>query len=523
MPNSTVNLVSTSPGPQNTQRHWHGLFHLLRRLSARKISQLRVSGPLFAACARLIITSPANLNAQTIQARIAITSLTPARLTITAEVPSAIKVLSFRNAYGGVLGWGERIEKLEAIKSSGERVQVRKLAPGEFQTAESVTQFSYDVNVTQPPRPAQMSHVSWLNRDHGLLMLADLLPQLTKESANFSTTMIQLDVPAGWTITANAKNEGVQYSTDDPEKTVFLIGPSLHEKSRRIGSTNFSIIASGEWPFSDDEAIRVVSRIMEKYLKVTGYGIKRRAVLMLIPYPGDVGPDRWSAETRDHDVVLLLGRRASREYALLKLGIALSHELFHLWVPESLKLKGDYDWFFEGFTLYQALRMDLRLGLISFDDYLATLARVYDSYLASAERDRLSLVGASERRWTTPSSLVYDQGMLVAFIYDLLLRSRSDCKASLDDVYRQLFRLQSTGHESANETIIKLLSEQRGMESFAEVYVEGADRINLESLLAPYGFQVQRAAPGSKATKLAVNHDLSKLQLKLLGGLGYRR
>ncbi|MDQ6651231.1 MAG: hypothetical protein M3Y84_00630 [Acidobacteriota bacterium] len=521
MPNSTVNLVSTSSGPQNTQRHLHDLFHLLRSISARKFAYQGGFRTLFAACVLLIVTSPADLIAQTMRVRIAITSLGPARITITAEVPSAIKVLSFRNAYGGVLGLGERIEKFEASKTTGESVPVQKLAPGEFQTAESFTRFSYVVNVTEPAQPAQMSHVSWLNRNHGLLMLADLLPQLAKESVNFPATVIQLDVPPGWTSAANVKNEGAQYSTEDPEKTVFLIGSSLHEKSRHIGSTNFSIIASGKWPFSDDDAIRIVSKIMEKYSKATGFAMKRRIVLMLIPYPGEAGPERWTAETRDHDVVLLLGRRASRENALSKLGIVLSHELFHLWVPESLTLKGDYDWFFEGFTLYEALRMDLRLGLISFDDYLATLARVYDSYLASAERDRLSLLEASERRWTTSSSLVYDQGMLVAFIYDLLLRSRSDCKASLDDVYRQLFRRQSTGHGSANDTIIELLSEQKGMESFPEIHVEGADRINLESLLPPYGFQVQRAASGGKATRLAVEHDLSKPQLKLLGCLGY--
>ena len=106
---------------------------------------------------------------------------------------------------------------------------------------------------------------------------------------------------------------------------------------------------------------------------------------------------------------------------MAKLGIVLSHELFHLWVPNSLSLKGDYDWFFEGFTLYQALRTDLRLGLISFDDYLATIAKVYDSYRSSVDADRISLIEASERRWTTSSSLVYEKGMLVAFIYDLML------------------------------------------------------------------------------------------------------
>jgi predicted metalloprotease with PDZ domain len=113
---------------------------------------------------------------------------------------------------------------------------------------------------------------------------------------------------------------------------------------------------------------------------------------MVVPYPGEVGPENWSAETRGNVVVLLLGRKASRKRVLTQLGIVCSHELFHLWVPNGLELKGDYDWFFEGFTLYRALRTDLRLGLISFNDYLDTIARVYDSYRAAPDRDRLSLI-----------------------------------------------------------------------------------------------------------------------------------
>ena len=152
---------------------------------------------------------------------------------------------------------------------------------------------------------------------------------------------------------------------------------------------------------------------------------------MLVPYPGETGPSSWSAETRGNVVVLLLGRNAKRKSVLSRLGIVLSHELFHLWVPNSLKLEGAYDWFFEGFTLYQALRMDLRLGLISFDDYLETIASVYDSYLSSPDRDRLSLIEASERRWTVSGSLVYEKGMLVAFLFDLALNRAADCQSAV--------------------------------------------------------------------------------------------
>ncbi len=192
---------------------------------------------------------------------------------------------------------------------------------------------------------------------------------------------------------------------------------------------------------------------------------------MLLPFPGETGPESWTAETRGNDVVLLLGRKATGKRVLSRLGIVLSHELFHLWVPNSLKLTGDYDWFFEGFTLYQALRMALRLGLISFDDYLATIARVYDSYSSSVKHNRLSLI-------------------------------------------------TSTGHGNANEIIIRLLSEPAGLESFSKSYVENASKIELDSALSIYGIQVER---GSTGTRLVVSREVSKPQRKLLGCIGYRR
>ncbi|MDQ2975372.1 MAG: hypothetical protein M3R69_08175 [Acidobacteriota bacterium] len=462
------------------------------------------------------------VNAQAVSARINVISLAPALVRIDLELPTPTNVLSFPNVYAGVLGLGERIEKAEAIGASGGTVSLKKLAPGEFQSTEKFRRFSYVVNLSEPARPAQMSHVSWLNREQGLLMLADLFPQSSQGSEAFSAVSIQLDIPSGWAARSNVKEEGAQqYSTAEPAQAVFLIGPALQVKSDRMASINFSIITSGQWPFSDAAAAKLVGKILEEYSKVTGFTLKSDAVLMLIPFPAEAGPDRWSAETRGNDVVLLLGRRASGNRVLATLGIVLAHELFHLWVPNSLKLTGDYDWFFEGFTLYEALRMDLRLGFISFDDYLNTMARVYDSYLSAAERDKLSLIEASQRRWTTSSAVVYDKGMLAAFVYDLMLRNGGKCKASLDDVYRQLFRLYSTGQGSANEIIISLLGEHEGLHSFGQDYVLSAGKFNLGSVLSLYGLRIEQGAPGARATRLAVASDISKPQRELLRCLRY--
>jgi predicted metalloprotease with PDZ domain len=439
------------------------------------------------------------------------------------ELPDATSSLSFRNTYAGVLGLRERIEKLKASGANGESVQVNRLAAGEYQSAEKFARLQYEVNLAEPSRPAQMSHVSWLNREHGLLMLMDLLPATTRGSGGFSSVVVDLEMPASWRVAANAKKQGAQFSTADPENAVFLVGPGVREKTESFGAFNFSIISSGKWPISEKDALKTAREIIEDYSRVTQFALKRNAVLMLLPYPADAGPQSWSAETRGNVVVLLLGRNASGRRVLSRLGILLSHELFHLWVPNSLNLVGNYDWFFEGFTLYQALRMDLRLGLISFDDYLETIARVYDSYSSSPDRDRLSLIEASERRWTTSSSLVYDKGMLVALSIDLSLRKRSDCRESLDDVYRDLFRLSGSpaaGQASANETIIGVLNAREGSADLAKDYIENIGKLELDATLASYGIQVQQ---GSGGTRLVVARDLDPAERKLLGCLGYQK
>ena len=451
---------------------------------------------------------------QTIKTQITVANQS-STIRVEVQLPSPTDSLSFMNTYAGVIGLGERIEKLTAVNDVGETIEVRKLAPGVFQGDAKFARFSYEVNLAGPIRPAQMSHVSWLNSERGLLMLADLLPQ---RFGNISTTSasVELQLPNGWLAASNTRRDGSHFSTDDSGSAAFSIGSPVREKSRRRSANSFSIITSGKWPFSEDEAMKIAERVLEQHSRVTGSELNRNAVLMLTPYPGDVGPENWTAETRGNTVVVLMGNNASRKRVLARLGIVLSHELFHLWIPNSLKLDGDYDWFFEGFTLYHALRTDLRLGLIDFDGFLNTIAKVNASYQAKAETDRFSLIEISERRWTTASSLVYEKGMLAAFVYDLTLRSLSKCGASLDHVYADLFRLPATGHRNANETIIRVLTEREGMKTFSKDYIESAGRIRLDGALEPFGIQVQ------SPSKLVVKNDLTTSQVRLLDCLGYK-
>jgi predicted metalloprotease with PDZ domain len=201
-----------------------------------------------------------------------------------------------------------------------------------------------------------------------------------------------------------------------------------------------------------------------------------------------------------------------------QIGIILTHELFHLWMPNSLSLRGDYDWFFEGFTLYVALQTALKLKLINFQEYLDTLARVYDSYLSYS--DDQSLIEASEKRWTTTVPVVYDKGMLVAFVYDITVRSESSGATSLLDKYKLIFSGRAGDRSNANDVIIMALATSPATEIIARSYIRGRERVELEKILPAFGFQFSVDGPKSRLT---VRKDLKDPEKHLMRSLGYSK
>jgi predicted metalloprotease with PDZ domain len=237
---------------------------------------------------------------------------------------------------------------------------------------------------------------------------------------------------------------------------------------------------------------------------------------MVTPFPIDAGKSEWKAETRG-STVILLGNPKTFDRWRNRLRIVFSHELLHLWVPNSLKLEGDYDWFFEGFTLYTALRTAHELGAVGFKETLDTLGRVYDVYLSYP--DEQSLIEASETRWTNPFSNVYVKGMLVAFLYDLKIRKESGGRLMLADRYRELFSRRVAANANGNEAIIAVLDSAPAMSGFAKSYVENSTKLELEHVLPAYGLTLDSSG---KKSQLRVSRDLNDEQKQLLRSLGYR-
>ncbi|HYY58392.1 MAG TPA: hypothetical protein VE842_13745 [Pyrinomonadaceae bacterium] len=466
------------------------------------------------------------VRAQSINGSISILSVSPPRARVQGERAQASNVWSFRNTYASVMGIGERIENLTLSDAHGVNVPVRMLAPGEWKAEGPATRFSYEVTLESPAMATDSAYVSWLTGEHGFLMPGDLLPRSAAVGGKAETARLRLLLPPGWSASSTEMKSGdSQYEIKDTERAVFFVGRSLRERRAAAGAMDFTFVTTGEWAFTDEDAASMASSILKEHEETFGGAVQGHAMLALAPYPRPMGAERWSAETRGNTVVLLAGRSPSKTAALASLSVPFTHELFHLWIPNGFALEGEYDWFYEGFTMYQAARAAVRLNLLTFQDFLTTIGRAFDAYVSAPNKDRLSLLDASRRRWTGPPALIYHKGMLVAFLYDLTLRRKTGGKRSLDDAYRALFRryrgaagAAAAAGTDGNAAAISALNEPYDMREFTGRYIESAGIIDLGATIEQFGLRVDN---GGVRTRLVVADSLPREQRDLLRKFGY--
>jgi hypothetical protein len=465
----------------------------------------RLSATLIFLCVPVIATQT---NGQRL---VTITMLTAGEVRVEAHSLSSERSWSFRNAYAGILGIAERVQDFRAVTRSDQDAKATKIATGEFRADLDASKISYRVNLSKPGA-GDVSHVSWIAGDYGLLMLADLLPQ------DFTNLSVRFELPPEWSVSSSTHGDGRMFQVVAPEKSIFFIGRSLRKAVKNVDGMPVTTVLGGTWSFKDGAVLSSAGKVMKKYLELTGVRLPDGAFVMIAALPVKVGSTKWRAETRGSTVVLLIDPAANFQNWVGQLSVIFTHELLHLWVPNWLRLEGDYDWFFEGFTLYTALQTALQLKIINFKEYLDTLARVYDSYLSFPED--ISLIDASERRWITSNSLVYDKGMLVAFLYDLKIRKESGGNLTLADRYRELFGSRVAANANGNEAIIALLDSASAMNGFAKSYIESSAKLELEHVLPAYGLTLDSSGAQSQ---LRINSDLNAQQKQLLRSLGYRK
>jgi predicted metalloprotease with PDZ domain len=385
--------------------------------------------------------------------------------------------------------------------------------PGEFLAEADFTGWSYKIRPSAPSNKAG-AHISWRGTEQGILMLDDLLPKFAGGKGPM-TANITFEMPEGWKIASAEKNIGGNtYESADIEKAVFFIGKNWRERKTAGGP---DLIISGEWLFKDDAAERMTAEIFAEYKALFGAAPPEKALVLISKFPATEKFGVWEAETRGRTVTILSADMPFEAQSLQLLHEQLRHELFHVWIPNGVNLSGNYDWFYEGFALYQALRAGVKTNRIRFEDFLGTLERAYN--IDGMQSKRASLIESSTNRWSGGNTQTYARGLLVAFLCDIAMIRASKGKNSSAGIMRQIYAAHpmSAPRADGNAVVIKALQDH-GLISIIDKYITGTENIAWKTDLEAIGIE---ATEENFLVRLKVKEKPGSRQKAFLEKLGY--
>lgn len=424
------------------------------------------------------------------------------------------KNLGFLDSASGIPGLGKRVAEIKLLGKSGTAVAFRKLVDGEYVAESDFEAWEYTVDLSPNFISIAAGHVSWLTNENGILMLDDLLPQFTVGKQTISA-LISLRNRAEWSAASGPDQMGIQATAfDDYRKGVIYLGKGLRDHRSTVKGKGVNFTFSGNWHFTDQEAIamteEVIAKLADSFGSIPDGGIR----IGLFKFPISVGHGSWEAETRGNSVTIVSSDMPFRTQSLQRLHEQLRHELFHLWIPNGVNLIGNYSWFYEGFALYNSLKMAVEVKRISFDDMLDTLSRAISIDSRQSPRRPLfdKSIGPSARSDTT----TYARGMLVAFLLDVELIGSSGGKF---DIRKLLHRVYASNHERDPPTDgNRVVVEAIGARDIITKYVTGTEIIDILWITTHAGLTIDRL-DRSSGLKIVAKPD--GRQREILRNLSY--
>ncbi len=429
------------------------------------------------------------------------------------------KYWRFLDAYAGSRSLAKRIRNLQLKDDAGNDVGFKKFVDGEFVADRPAQTFSYEMDLENSGSGKSAAHVSWLRRSYGLMMLNDLIPRVYGHG---QAALVDFEVPLGWKISTKEKqpDSSRRFLVSDIENAMFLVGKGWRTRGSKVGQTDLTVNLLGKWKFEDAESIEIASSTLAEYKRLFGEPQKRKVHVFILPFQNKKSYERWNAETRGENIVIISSDAAFKSRSSQLLKEMFRHELFHLWIPGSLNLKGDFAWFYEGFAMYQSLKTGVWLGQIRLEDYLATMSMAFS---LNGMRDRNeSLLTLNDDRFGSGISNVYIKGTIAAFLCDLAILRQSRGKRDLTTVFGRLLKKHGTKSDPtvANDAILKIMEEYKELKPIVDTYIRRGELIDISPYISPFGIKSETK---NRHQTLLLKPKLKRRQKALLNKLGYNR
>lgn len=322
------------------------------------------------------------------------------------------QIISFPSRVASVSFSPGRVVSVEEGDGDGAWKAARRISPFVFGLSEGLKELRIVIDVSAQSDPFSRPFVSWIERDRAVLIVSDLVP---------------LELSGAVTVDAVGLGGEKKFRSIDSAVVAF---PG--EARGWTVTDGIRIARFGEWPIAQDVMFGVAREILEDYRKRFGPRLGSEVDIVLVRV--EEGHGSWTARTIGSTVVIFSSGMPFSSQEIQRFHEQLRHELFHLWIPNSLLLVGDYATFYEGFALYQSLKSGVAIGRIRFADYLSTLSSAIT--IAKRADARRSTVG----QWSDDRESLYAGGLVSAFITDVSLLSASGGRQSSDTFLREFLK-----------------------------------------------------------------------------------
>jgi len=344
---------------------------------------------------------------------------------------------------------------------------------------------------------------------------------------------LEIDPPKGWRITNGRITKKDQREWQFPNWDIMIdtpteIAPDWTEDNFKVDGKNYHVVVHSLGPEGGKR--RALVRDIEKIVKTETamWGPPEfDSYTFLIHFSAD----DHSGDGMEHltSTQIIMPGRLADSGAEAETIDAIAHEFFHVWNVKRLRPieLGPWDftrpantrglWIAEGITNYYGHLMQRRAGLwndakfwSTMSDQITEVENSPGSRLMSAEESSLSAPFIDDAPHAQQTNLAntaisyYPKGEVLGLTLDLLIRGKTQGKASLDDVMRRMyeeFYLKSPnatyylrGRGYRNEDFARVVSEVAGtdMSDFFKRHVRGVEPPPYEEAFAQVGLRFVR-------------------------------
>ena len=408
------------------------------------------------------------------------------------------------------------LERIKAVDSTGRELAVTKITKNRWLIdTRGVAELTVDYDVWA----GRVSVAeSWVESEFALINGAGIF--LYNEQTRNTPQSVRVELPGDWSAVHSSltrsgdENLFLARDYDELLDSPFVAGNTV-EHEFEVKDHPYSLVLSRENALWDGEAsTEDVARIVRAQQEFWGVNPFSKKYLFL-----NLFMEKLGGLEHDHSTVMMCSpwQMRGRQDYIKWLGL-VSHEFFHSWNVRRMRpaalLTYDYDrevytselWLAEGLTSYYDSLLLFRAGLIDVSDYFELLAEEFHNYETTPGREVRSAELASFDTWikhykpdsNSLNSTVsyYRKGALIGFVSDMLIRRKTDSRASLDTVMLEMYaRYGQRGYPpGAFEDIVESKAG-RDVRKMVEKMLKTTEDLDIDRALDWYGLRLDRV-PG---------------------------